>query len=60
MNFSEQPCRYIAIFFIAPYIIYCGYIYNNYILLSIGIIFFFYEIFWVAFYKPKTIDFNDL
>jgi membrane-bound ClpP family serine protease len=56
MKFSEQPGRIFAIIFLAPYLIYCGYNYNNLILIIIGIVFFFYEIFWVIFYKPKTIE----
>tara|TARA_Y100000591_G_C21670650_1_gene612733 strand:+ start:401 stop:604 length:204 start_codon:yes stop_codon:yes gene_type:complete len=58
ITFSEQPGRLLAIILIAPYLIYCGYIYNNIYLIVLGIIFMIYEIFWVIFYKPKTIDFN--
>lgn len=58
ITFSEQPGRLVAIILIAPYLIYCGYIYNNIYLIVLGIIFMIYEIFWVIFYKPKTIDFN--
>jgi hypothetical protein len=47
-----------VIILIAPYLIYCGYIYNNIYLIVLGIIFMIYEIFWIIFYKPKTIDFN--
>ena len=59
MKINEQPVRFLAIFIFAPYIIYCGYKYNNLLLLLFGIIFFFYELFWICFYKPKIIDFNS-
>lgn len=58
ITITEQPGRLLAIILIAPYLIYCGYIYNNIYLIVLGIIFMIYEIFWVIFYKPKTIDLN--
>ena len=55
MKFSEQPGRIFAIFFLGPYLIYCGYKYNNLLLILLGIIFIVYEIFWVVLYEPKKI-----
>jgi len=56
MIITEQPGRILAIFVFAPYLIYCGYIYNNIFLLLFGIIFLIYELFWIICYKPKMID----
>ena len=55
MKFSEQPGRIFAIFFLGPYLIYCGYKYNNLLLILLGIIFILYEIIWVILYEPKKI-----
>jgi len=60
MIITEQPGRILAIFVFAPYLIYCGYIYNNIFLLLFGIIFLIYELLWIIFYKPKTIDTDDV
>ena len=60
MVITEQPGRILAIFVFAPYLIYCGYIYNNKLLLLFGIIFLIYELFWIIFYKPKTIETDDV
>ena len=55
MYFSEQPGRIIAIFFIAPFLLWCGYRYENKILIVLSIVFFFYELFWIILYNPKKI-----
>ncbi len=60
MIITEQPGRILAIFIFAPYLIYSGYIYNDKIILLFGIIFFIYELFWIIFYKPKSINIYDI
>lgn len=56
MKISEQPGRIFAILLFAPYLIYCGIKYKNYLLFFLGIIFIIYELFWVIFFHPKHIN----
>lgn len=58
MRFTEQPGRLIAIFIIGPYLLYKGSIFNDKLLLILGIIFIIYELFWVIMYDPKMIPIN--
>ena len=58
MQFTEQPGRLIAIFIIGPYLLYKGSIFNDKLLLILGIIFIIYELFWVIMYDPKMIPIN--
>ncbi len=55
MQITEQPGRYFAILFLGPYLIYTGKKYHDKILFYIGILFIIYELFWIIYYKPKTI-----
>ena len=55
MIITDQPGRVFAIIFLAPFLINCGYKYDNVLLILIGIIFFIYELFWIIFYEPKKI-----
>ena len=56
MKISEQPGRIFAILLFAPYLIYCGIKYKNYLLFILGIMFIIYELIWVIFYRPKYIN----
>ena len=55
MNISEQPGRIFSIFILGPYLILKGYKYNDLILIIFGVLFIFYELFWIIFYDPKQI-----
>ena len=55
MNISEQPGRIFGTLFFGPFVIYCGYKYKEFLLLSLGIMFIIYEIFWILFFDPKHI-----
>ena len=55
MIISEQPGRIFAIFVLSPYLIFKGYQYCDKLLISVGIIFIIYEIFWILNYKPNTL-----
>ena len=55
MILSEQPGRIFAICILSPYLIYKGYKFNDSILIIVGILFIFYECFWVLNYRPNEI-----
>ena len=55
MLISEQPGRIFAVFILSPYLIYKGYQYQDRLLIIVGIVFIFYEIFWILNYKPNTL-----
>ena len=55
MNFTDQPGRIFAIFIFAPLLIYKGYIYNDYILILLGILLFIWDLYWILNYPPKNI-----
>ena len=52
---TDQYGRYFAIFIFSPYLIYKSYVYNDYILLILGILLLFYEIFWIYISGPQFI-----
>lgn len=52
---TDQPGRVFAIIVLAPYLFYLGKKHNDQSLAVIGFVFFFYEIYWVSFAKPRTI-----
>lgn len=52
---TDQYGRLFAIFIFSPYLIYKGYKYNDYILILLGIVLLFYEIFWIYFSGPQAI-----
>mgnify|MGYP001262553358 CR=1 FL=1 len=55
MKISEQPGRMFAIFIFGPYLIYKGNVFNDDLLVFMGIIFILYELFWVINYDPKIV-----
>ena len=55
MKISDQPGRFFAILLFGPFLIYCGYKYEDFLLFFLGIIFIIYELFWVIFFDPKNI-----
>jgi hypothetical protein len=52
---TDQYGRYFAIFIFSPYLIYKSYVYNDYILLILGLLLLFYEIFWIYISGPQVI-----
>lgn len=52
---TDQYGRLFAVFIFSPYLVYCGYKYNDYILLLLGIILFIYECLWIYFSGPQAI-----
>jgi hypothetical protein len=58
MIVSEQPGRVFAVVFFAPYLRAKGKKYNDKLLGLFGNMFFFYELFWLVFYKPKVVNFG--
>ncbi len=55
MKLTDQPGRIFAIFIFAPLLIYKGYIYNDYILILLGILLFIWDLYWILNYPPKNI-----
>ena len=52
---TDQPGRLLAFFVLAPYLVHVGYKYKDHSLISIGLIFAMYELFWIIYTEPKRL-----
>jgi hypothetical protein len=61
MKFSDRPGRYLAIFIVFPILLCSSYnirkdfFYNSLILFILGILLFFYELYWISFRSDETV-----
>ena len=56
MAISDQPGRVFAIVVFAPLLIYKGSVYNDSWLIILGLLLFFWDLYWIIYYPPKVID----
>jgi len=52
---TDKYGRLFGVLILSPYLVYCGYIYNNNILLIFGVLLFIYELFWICNSGPQVI-----
>ena len=50
---TDQPGGLLAFFVLAPYLVHVGFKYKDNSLISIGVIFAMYELFWIICTEPK-------
>lgn len=53
MIVTDQPGRIFAVIVFAPYIVYCGLVHRDTLLLVLGVALFLYEMFWLLSRPPK-------
>ena len=53
MILTDQPGRVFAILIFSPFLIYKGYVYNDQYLLFLGLLLFFWDLYWIINYPPK-------
>ena len=54
MDITDQPGRIFAILIFSPLLIYKGGIYEDYILILLGILLFLWDLYWIINYPPKS------
>jgi hypothetical protein len=54
-SFSDQPGRVLAVFVIAPILLYKGYKYHDWFIFIFAIILFFWDLFWLVTQPPKKL-----
>ena len=52
--YSDQPVRFLAVFIIAPIIVYKGYIYNDHFLVIFSILLFIWDLYWLICKEAKV------
>jgi hypothetical protein len=53
MALTDQPGRFIAVFFIAPILLYKGLVYNDAFITAFAVILFVWDLYWLICCPPK-------